>query len=448
MKETSAKSGKPEIQGVEREVVIMMTDMVQYSRTSSGMNPEEIRDFLIGYHSRIHDLLDRPESQPLEIEPSAGDGCLAIFERRPEENDSTGVCCRAVEAGLRMAKAMSERGLAPTRMGILLGRIIEAKLGRRLAKFGSSFAVANRLEELCGYFGAMLLMDREVARNQRRLGPHLVNVGKVSLTSVQHPMNIFTLYMPGIHGCPEAINPDDLFHFINLKNQAMEYFSGNLQIGVQPDFPRVRKELLEAQNIFRKLSGREDNGIERILEYIREFPYPSEEFSLRGMKLLEKKRDSLGERLFHLSQQLLKAMDPDFYHALVVDTGWERYFRLVWCRKGETIIEIDSIPDGVYYLDTGVAETYNAKGELLSTMESGTVFGEMAYFGNQKRRTATVVARTDVVLRRISTEDLKKLPVIVRIFERIARSRRKEILEDSDHPNDRGIRPEDSSENL
>ena len=165
--------------GSEREVVILMTDMVQYSRKSLGMEPEEIRDFLIDYHGRINDLLDREEHFPMEIEPSAGDGCLVIFEKRPGE-DRSGVCTRALQATLRMAEAIARGDLAPTRMGILLGRITEAKLGTRMAKFGASFAVANRLEELCGHFGTHLLMDREVARYQQGFDRYLVNIAKVS----------------------------------------------------------------------------------------------------------------------------------------------------------------------------------------------------------------------------------------------------------------------------
>jgi CRP-like cAMP-binding protein len=147
------------------------------------------------------------------------------------------------------------------------------------------------------------------------------------------------------------------------------------------------------------------------------------------MILMEKRRDSLGERLFHLSKELLKAMNQSFYHALVVDTEWERYFKLEWCKAGATIIKIGNVPDGVYYLDSGTTVAFNARGELLATMEAGTIFGEMAYFGREKKRTATVVAKTDVVLRRISTEDFKKLPVIIQIFEKIATARRQEIAE-------------------
>ena len=423
--------------GFEREVVILMTDMVQYSQKSLGMEPEQIRDFLIGYHGEIHDLLYREENFPLEIEPSAGDGCLVIFEKRPGEGPA-GICTRAVQAALRMTEAIAEGNLTVTRMGILLGRIIEAQLGTRMAKFGASFAVANRLEELCGHFGTYLLMDREVAKYQKGFESYLVNIAKVSLTSVEHPMNIFSLYKPGIHNCPKDVDEAQLLQFIRVKNQAMEYFCGNQLQGLVPDFPLVREELSRAQSLFKAMTGKEDLAIERILEYIRETPLPAEDFSVTGMKLMEKKRDSLGDRLFHLSKQLLRAMNPEFYHALVVDTGWEKYFKLEWRKKGETIIRIDSTPDGIYYLDSGTAQTVNAQGEFLSIIEEGTIFGEMAYFAGEKKRTATVLAETDVVLRKISTEDFRKLPVIIEIVKRIAMARQKEIFSNPVRPKDRG----------
>lgn len=425
--------------GPEREVVILMADMVQYSQISSGMTPKEIRDFLVSYHDRIHEIIDSEENFPLDSEPSAGDGSLMIFDKR-EGEDRAGVCTRALHAALQMAEAIQEGSLAPTRMGILLGEITEAQIGKKMAKFGASFAVANRLEELCGYFGTTLLMDREVARYQRGYEKDIVNIAKVSLTSVLHPMNIFTIYKPGIH-CSPDIDPEKLRTFIKMKNEAMEFFCGNQQLGIVPNFPLVREELLLAQIYYTELTGREDKGIARILEYIRETPFPASDFDRRGMKLMEKKRDSLGERLFYLSKELLKAMEPDFYHALVVDTEWEQFFKLEWKKAGEVIIEIDSEPDGIYYLDSGTAETFNMNDELLSTMEGGMIFGEMAYYAKEKRRTATVRAKTDVVLRRISTENFEKLPIIIKIFERIAIARRQEIVTDPKRPADKAVSP-------
>jgi len=124
-------------------------------------------------------------------------------------------------------------------------------------------------------------------------------------------------------------------------------------------------------------------------------------------------------------------MDFDVYHALVEDTNWEKYFKLTWCKKGETIIEVGTVPNGIYYLESGAIEIFNGKGELISSMESGSIFGEMAYFDRENKRTATVRAKTDLVLRMISTQDFHQLPVIKRIFEKIAKVRRLEFVNQS-----------------
>lgn len=410
----------------EQNVVVLMSDMAQYSQRTSAMSPEELKDFIIDYHYKLLDIVNSPENMPVEIEPSAGDGSLIVFKKRFGEDDRT-TCTRAVQTAIRIARSIEEGTIPPTRMGLFLGKIIEAELCGRITKFSTCFAVANRLEELCGHFGTTLLMDREVARNQEMDQPYLVSIGKFSLTSVLHPMNAYTMYKPGIHSCPPDVNEEQLLQFVRMKNEAMELFSGNLLLGILPDFPTVRTKLIAAQSLFVEMTGREDMATARILEYIRETPYPASDFNTRGMMLMEKKRDSLGDRLFHLSKQLLKAMNQGIYHALVVDTDWEQFFKLEWHSKGSVIIQVGDEPDGIYYLDIGTAKTYNSKHQLLSVMEEGDIFGEMAYFGNKHKRTATVVADSDVVVRRISTEDFKKLPIIIEIFQKIAGARKERL---------------------
>jgi CRP-like cAMP-binding protein len=410
----------------EQKVVVMMSDMVQYSQRTSAMSPVELKDFIIAYHQNLQKLITLPENTPVEVEPSAGDGSLVIFKKRFGEDD-TAICTRAVQTAIRLAQGMEAGDIPPTRIGLFLGNIIEAQLCGKMAKFSTCFAVANRLEELCGHFGTKMLMDREVARNQQIDRQYLVSIGKFSLTSVLHPMNAYSVYKPGIHGCPKDIDESKLLVFIQMKNEAMDLFCGNLLLGILPDFPAVRTKLIEAQSFFVEIAGIEDLAIARILEYIRETPYPASDFNTRGMKLMEKKRDSLGDRLFHLSKQLLKAMNHNIYHTLVVDTAWEQYFRLEWHKKGSVIIQIGDEPDGIYYLDTGKAKTYNNQCKLLSVIEEGDIFGEMAYFGDELKRTATVIAETDVVVRRISTENFKKLPTIIEIFKRIASARKEDI---------------------
>ena len=419
-----------------QNVAIIMSDMMQYSQRTSSMPPEALRDFIIEYHYKLVDLVDTQDNKPVDIEPSGGDGSLIIFKKRSGEEDRA-ICTRAVQTALSIAYAIQAGTIQPTRMGIYLGRIVEAEICGRLAKFGTCFAVANRLEELCGHFGTSLLMDREVARNQSKDQQYLVSIGKFSLTSILHPMNVYSIYKPGIHNIPPDVNEQQLLHFIRMKNEAMELFSGNLLKGVLPDFPVVREQLIDTQSFFVEMTGKEDLATARILEYIRETPYPAGDFNSRGMLLMEKKRDSIGERLVHLSGKLLKAMNHDIYHALIVDTAWEQFFKLEWHSKGSTIIRIGDTPDGIYYLDTGTAKTYNSDNELLSTMEEGDIFGEMAYFGSEHKRTATVIADSNVVVRKIATKDFSRLPVIIEIFKRIAEERKKSLGLYTGHNNEK-----------
>jgi class 3 adenylate cyclase len=410
-----------------KEVVILLTDMVQYSKMTQHMRPGEIRDFIISYYEEFHSVLAAEEFQPLSIDPSAGDGAVIIFEKQkggsPEE-----LCTRALQAAICCNEAIDDGRIPATRMGLFLGNIIEARLGGRVHKFGSSFAVASRLEDLCGYYDTRILMDREVARKQKREEKFLVAIGKVTPKNFSTPFNLYSLLKPGFGKCPSDVDQRKLLEFITMKNDAMDLFSGNLLTGLQPDFPKAREQLTRAQHHYYTMMGERDLATDRILEYIREFPFPEDDFKYTGIKIGEKRGNELGFRLFHLSKQLLRAIDSDLYTALVANTDWEHYFQLEWCRKDEAIVTIGDPADGIYYIDSGVAHALDAEGKVIAVFSEGSIFGEMAYYNKEKRRSATVIARTDVVLRKVSNEDFEKMPVIKKLFYRLARKRRKKDL--------------------
>ncbi len=411
------------MEGSEKRVVILLCDMVRYSQKTADMRPVEIRDFIIEYHRNLQEIINVGDEDHQDIEPSAGDGAIAIFENREGEG-KTDVCDRAIQAALNMARAMERGAIPQTRIGIFAGDIIEAYIGGRTMRFGASFSVASRLEELCGYFGTSFLMDREVAFWQAREKGNTVSIGKITPKNFHHPIHVYTIYKPGIHNCPMDGNPEDLFRFIEMKNEAVELFCGNQLQGIRADFPLAKEKLNEVQKLFVSMTGKKDVASERLLEYIRNTPYPGDEFNKAGMMIRGTTGDSLGIRLLHLSNELLRAMDVDFYHTLVVDTEWERLFKLIWKKKGEMILKINDPPNGVYYIDNGSVNALDENDNLITTLTAGNVFGEMAYFSSSRTRNATVIANSDVVLRRISGEEFEKLPIIMKIFEKIAERRR------------------------
>lgn len=412
------------IVGVEKEVAILLSDMVGYSLKTADMRPTEIKDFMLLYHRNLKKIVHSVCGKEQNIESSAGDGAVALFQREAGQGKDQ-MCGKALNVALAMVYAIEKGIISDTRIGLFTGDVIEAALDGKTMRFGASFSVASRLEELCGYFGIRILMDREVAFWQTEHSRYLTCIGKVTPKNFLHPVHIFSVYKPGIHQCPADVNKQKLMSFIEMKNRAIELFCGNVLQGIQPDFPLARQKLLESQELFAEMTGKKDVPTERVLEYIGNHPSPEEDFRQVGMKIGEPIGQHLGIRLLNLSSELFKAMNAEIYRTLAVDTAWERNFKLVWRKKDEPVIHVGDTPDGVYFIDLGSVAILDGSGKQLTVLKAGDVFGEMAYFSKKGKRSATVIAKTDLVLRRISGEDLKNLPVIRKIFKKIAEKRKK-----------------------
>jgi len=87
----------------EKEVVILLCDMVRYTQITEDMRPNEIRDFIVEYHRNLRKIIQAEENGLQEIEPSAGDGAIAIFEKKEDECGKSGMCIRALKAAINIA---------------------------------------------------------------------------------------------------------------------------------------------------------------------------------------------------------------------------------------------------------------------------------------------------------------------------------------------------------
>lgn len=404
------------------EAVILTTDIHRYSRITANMTAEEIRDFMIHYLTTLQQLVKHGEYSADEFEPFAGDASIAIFRQKAGQ-DPREKCRNALRVALSIARAADAGKIPFTRMGIYAGEITEAEFNETTLRFGNCFAAATRLEQLCAYFGNTILMDRTIAMSQDEESPYIVAVGKVTPKNFEHPVHIFTIYKPGIHRCPESVDHSRLIDFIRLKNEGIEYFIGNEKKGIKSNFQLAENKLREASTRFKGTTGQLDIATLRILDYIHENPYPADTFKVTGIAMDEKQGQGIGIRLLLLSQQLLKAFDHDFYYALIENTDWEVLFRIEWFDAGDIIIRYGDEPNGIYYLARGKVRVQSSAGRFIAELAEGDIFGEMAYFSPDGKRSATVVAITDIAVRRISTEDFKKTSILHNLFSEIARRR-------------------------
>lgn len=405
-----------------KEIALLTTDIRQYSTITANMAAKQIRDFMFGYYNVLQSIILDMENQADDFEPFAGDSSIAIFKQRTGENRQE-KCKRALKAALAIVRAVEARQISFTRIGLYAGEIIEAEFGKLILRFGNCFAAVNRLQELCEYFGTNILMDRTIALAQDDEAQFIAAVGKVTPKGLEHPIHVYSIYKPGIHNCPADIDSKQLQTFIQLKNEGIEYVVGNNQRNIPSNFQTAENKLLQAQREFKQATGRFDVATLRILDYIHENPYPMETFEDKGISIDEKQGRDKGTRLPTLSQQLIKALDPRFYHALVENTGWETLFLIQWFKQGETIIRIGDKPNGIYYLARGEVGVQDKAGNTIAELSEGDIFGEMTYFSPERLRSATVVAITDIAVRKISSEDFEKTPILQHLFSELAKRR-------------------------
>lgn len=412
------------ISRVEKEVIILLSDMVGYSIRANNMSPSEIQSFMLEYHSKLKKIVSEVCGDEHKIEPSAGDGAVAIFNIQ-SSNERISICNMALNTALAMIHAMEDGNIPKTRIGLFNGLILEAVMDGKTMRFGSSFTVASRLEELCSYFGTSLLMGREVARLQTEHRDYLISIGKITPKNFTHPIHIFSVYRPGVHNCPVDIDYNGLKKFIRMKNEAVELFCGNHLENIRPNFPLAKEKLQYAQDSFFQLTGVSDLATDRLLQYIKKNPCPEDDFENVGMKIWPSETVTSEVLLPSLSGALLKSVNHELFEALIEKTDWEEKFNLIWVNRGEHVFELGDVPDGIYFVAKGTAKVYDRLKRNIETLNPGDIFGEVAYFSPNVQRTATVTATTDLVLRRVSGKDLNELPVIRSILNKIAKKRRR-----------------------
>jgi adenylate cyclase len=198
--EKYARHGKREVLGGSRkDVVILFSDLRDFTHLSESLSPEVLIEVLNGY---FQEMVDAIQSHGGVVDKFIGDAVLAVFGLTGGTPEPPAVA--AVSAGLEMQRRLeaynarlAERGLhLRSGIGIHAGEAIAGYLGStdrvEFTVIGHTVNVASRIEGQARDPLPPLLFSEEVAR---RLGDAFTvrEVGTVALKGVASEMRLLTV---------------------------------------------------------------------------------------------------------------------------------------------------------------------------------------------------------------------------------------------------------------
>jgi len=142
------------IESTYREIAVLFTDLVNFSRLSEEMPAGAAADFLNGHFTMVADCV---EAEDGVVDKYIGDSVMAIWgapDRAPDLADRACQTALAIAAGVRaFNRAQAESGgpQIQMRIGVHLGRVVVGNIGSpgriNYTVVGDPVVVAQRLEE-------------------------------------------------------------------------------------------------------------------------------------------------------------------------------------------------------------------------------------------------------------------------------------------------------------
>lgn len=200
---------QPNVQGEERKVTILFSDLQDYSIACECMPPFKVVSMLDQYLAVMNALVDQYHGHVIEF---VGDGILAVFGApyyRADHAEQAVRCAIAMQRQLQVLnrewcrvgltqfwrKRRSEYMSA--RIGIHCGTAIVGHLGsprrRKYAVVGNVVNVAARLEALNKELRTDILLSAEICRHlPEAIARDLIDLGEFRVKGRETPIRVYT----------------------------------------------------------------------------------------------------------------------------------------------------------------------------------------------------------------------------------------------------------------
>ena len=185
----------------ERELTVMFTDIVGFTRLAEALSPTAVARLLSGHFLALANCIERERGR---IDKIMGDGLVAVWAHPTASGTPTAPALRAALA-IRLAVeadnvARLGRGQAPLclRVGIHAGPLIAARLGAAgrlgVALCGDTVNVAQRLEDAGRGMtanGAVTIVASDAVVARAGDGFHFQQLGELPVRGRSEPVRAF-----------------------------------------------------------------------------------------------------------------------------------------------------------------------------------------------------------------------------------------------------------------
>lgn len=177
---------------VEREMVVLFSDIRAFSTLSEDMTPQETFDFINGYFSRVGPVVREHGGF---VDKFVGDAVMALFDRPANAIDAAIAVQHEVR---RFNEARARQFLQPIAIGVgmhfgslMLGTVGESKR-METTVISDGVNVASRVEGLTKIYGAAIVVTEPLLAHLGDRKPYrLRRLGSVQMKGATRPIGIY-----------------------------------------------------------------------------------------------------------------------------------------------------------------------------------------------------------------------------------------------------------------
>jgi adenylate cyclase len=181
----------------ERDVTVMVCDLVSFTTLSEGMEPYQVAQVLNQFFTKMADVIFEYEGT---LDKFIGDAILAVFGAPFDQADHAD---RAVEAAMAMQRTLEEMNREPgarqmqMRIAVNSGRAMTGDIGspkrREFTVLGDVVNLASRIESSIAKPGQIVISRETLDRLKRKV--HATSVGHVGLQGKQSDVEVFEVVL-------------------------------------------------------------------------------------------------------------------------------------------------------------------------------------------------------------------------------------------------------------